>query len=61
MAIQEMTLQEIEQVDGGLTYAELGLTVMGMGFAGGPFSAGFGLAIGMGMIWYGGNTNVRWP
>lgn len=49
---RELTLAEIDQVNGAgsMDGAALGIAIMGLGFMGGPFTAGFGFAIGMGLL-----------
>ena len=55
--MQELTMNEVNEVSGGLMIldpAAAGYAIIGLGFCGGPFTMGFGLAIGLGLIAYGG-------
>ncbi len=52
--MNELTINEIEQVSGGMDdWTSGGIAVLGLGFAGGPVTAGFGLAVGGSMIFIG--------
>lgn len=49
---RELSLAEIDQVNGA-GYPDglgAGIAIIGLGFMGGPFTAGFGLAIGLGLM-----------
>ncbi|WP_145958683.1 MULTISPECIES: hypothetical protein [Xanthomonas] len=49
--MRELTENEIKQVDGGLSdFTEGGMAVIGLGFAGGPATAAFGLLVGGSML-----------
>ena len=48
--MNEMTLQEVDQVSGGLTPDDGALAIIALGLAGGPFTAAFGLTIGIGIL-----------
>jgi len=49
--MRKLNSVEISQVSGGLNWGEGGLAIIALGFAGGPVTAGFGLAIGGSMIY----------
>lgn len=55
--IHELKCEEIAEVSGGtaagLSPNEGGLAIIALGLAGGPFTMGFGLAIGFGLLFYG--------
>lgn len=49
--MRELKEEEVEAVSGGMNdWTAGGIAVMGLGFAGGPVTAGFGLTVGMGML-----------
>jgi hypothetical protein len=48
--MQELDMQEVQQVSGGLEPDAGALAIIGLGFMGGPFTIGFGLAIGIGIL-----------
>ncbi|MGD9582674.1 MAG: hypothetical protein AB7V26_03240 [Lysobacterales bacterium] len=48
--MKELRAQEIEQVGGGLDPDTGAVAIIALGFAGGPFTIGFGLAIGLGIL-----------
>jgi hypothetical protein len=49
--IRELSDAEIELVSGGLDASTGGLAIIGLGFAGGPATAVFGLAIGGSLLY----------
>ena len=51
--MRELNRQEIQQVSGGLNWTEGGVAIIGLGIAGGPVTAGFGLAVGGAMLYTG--------
>lgn len=58
--MRELTLIEMEQVSGGLSdFQSAGIAVIGLGLAGGPVTAGFGLAIGGAMLYVGHYQNYK--
>jgi len=44
--MRELNMNEVEAVDGGLTFSEGGAAIIAIGFAGGPATAAFGLLVG---------------
>lgn len=49
--MRELTANEIEQVHGGMSdFTAGGMTVIGLGFCGGPATAAFGLLVGGSML-----------
>ncbi|WP_075791905.1 hypothetical protein [Massilia putida] len=53
-AVQELSLEEIEAVSGGMSdFTAGGMAVIGIGFAGGPATGAFGLLIGGAMMFVG--------
>ena len=49
--MRELTANEMEQVDGGMSdFTAGGMTVIGIGFCGGPATAAFGLLVGGSML-----------
>ena len=48
--MREITSQEMKQVNGGIGWGGGGLAIMSLGIAGGPVTAGFGVAIGGSML-----------
>ena len=44
--MRELDAGEIDTVSGGLGFTEGGLAIIGLGFAGGPATAAFGLLVG---------------
>lgn len=47
----ELTADQTDAVSGGMNdWTEGGIAVMGLGLAGGPVTAGFGMAIGLSML-----------
>jgi hypothetical protein len=49
--VRELTQEEVELVSGGLDAGTGGVTIIGLGFAGGPATALFGLAIGGSLLY----------
>lgn len=45
-SVRELSADELSAVSGGLGFTDGGLAIMGLGFAGGPATAVFGLAVG---------------
>jgi hypothetical protein len=48
--LKELTENEVNIVSGGLDPDSGGLAIIALGFAGGPFTIGFGLAVGGGLL-----------
>ena len=44
--MQELTVNEVNEVSGGLSFTEGGVAIIGLGFVGGPATAAFGLLVG---------------
>lgn len=54
MEMRELTDCEIKSVSGGMNdWTTGGIAVMGLGVAGGPVTAGFGVAVGLSMMFIG--------
>jgi hypothetical protein len=52
--MQELNVNEVNEVSGGLnSWTEGGIAIMGLGFAGGPATGAFGLAVGLAMLYVG--------
>lgn len=54
--IHELKCHEIAEVSGGATAPtpnEAGTAIIGISLMGGPFTMGFGLAIGFGLVFFG--------
>jgi bacteriocin-like protein len=49
----ELNEQELQNVNGGLSFTEGGLAIIGLGFAGGPATAAFGLLVGGACLYVG--------
>ena len=49
--MQELTVDELSQVDGGMSdFTAGGIAVISIGFAGGPVTGAFGLLVGGAML-----------
>jgi hypothetical protein len=48
--MKELSALEINQVSGGLAPDDGALAIIALGLCGGPFTMGFGLAIGIGIL-----------
>jgi hypothetical protein len=44
--MNELNINEMEEVFGGLSFTEGGAAIIGLGFVGGPATAAFGLLVG---------------
>lgn len=51
--MQELTVNEVDAVSGGLTFSEGGMAIIGLGFCGGPATAAFGLLVGGACLYLG--------
>ena len=53
--MKELNVKEIKQVNGGLSMEDGGVASLGLAVTaatvGAPFAMGFGLAVGIGLIW----------
>lgn len=48
--MQELDLQEVQAVSGGLDPDSGALAIIALGLAGGPFTMAFGLTVGIGIL-----------
>jgi len=48
--MRELNVQEVKAVSGGLQMETGALAIIGLGLMGGPFTAAFGLTIGIGLL-----------